>query len=136
MLQFAFGTISKRERKRKVGFQLTFFGRNRLDANIMNNNKKEVGFVLTLYCKCGRTMLRHEWADSTGVIPRPHRKPTCLSVNYAETTEQILMKFGLQTRRADLVATTITNSTDKPSIKKCPNKNPQKEIDKRKSPFL
>uniref|UniRef100_A0A2H1WZE6 SFRICE_040213 n=1 Tax=Spodoptera frugiperda TaxID=7108 RepID=A0A2H1WZE6_SPOFR len=25
--------------------------------------------------KCGRAMLRREWACSTGVIPRPHRKP-------------------------------------------------------------
>uniref|UniRef100_A0A2H1VN78 SFRICE_003794 n=1 Tax=Spodoptera frugiperda TaxID=7108 RepID=A0A2H1VN78_SPOFR len=26
--------------------------------------------------KCGRAILRHEWAGSSGVIPRPHRKPT------------------------------------------------------------
>uniref|UniRef100_A0A2H1VA36 SFRICE_004529 n=1 Tax=Spodoptera frugiperda TaxID=7108 RepID=A0A2H1VA36_SPOFR len=30
----------------------------------------------SLYKKCGRLVFRHEWADSTGVIPRPHRKPT------------------------------------------------------------
>uniref|UniRef100_A0A2H1WKH3 SFRICE_007588 n=1 Tax=Spodoptera frugiperda TaxID=7108 RepID=A0A2H1WKH3_SPOFR len=28
------------------------------------------------YEKCGRAMHRHEWAGSTGVISRPHRKPT------------------------------------------------------------
>uniref|UniRef100_A0A2H1VZB1 SFRICE_013379 n=1 Tax=Spodoptera frugiperda TaxID=7108 RepID=A0A2H1VZB1_SPOFR len=26
----------------------------------------------TVQSKCGRAMLRHEWASSTGVIPRPH----------------------------------------------------------------
>uniref|UniRef100_A0A2H1VB63 SFRICE_035818 n=1 Tax=Spodoptera frugiperda TaxID=7108 RepID=A0A2H1VB63_SPOFR len=33
-------------------------------------------FVPKTKCKCGRAVLRHEWAGSTGVIPWPHRKPT------------------------------------------------------------
>uniref|UniRef100_A0A2H1VQ39 SFRICE_008236 n=1 Tax=Spodoptera frugiperda TaxID=7108 RepID=A0A2H1VQ39_SPOFR len=32
--------------------------------------------LLNYGLKCGRAMLRYEWAGSTGVIPRPHRKPT------------------------------------------------------------
>uniref|UniRef100_A0A2H1VSG3 SFRICE_022705 n=1 Tax=Spodoptera frugiperda TaxID=7108 RepID=A0A2H1VSG3_SPOFR len=38
-----------------------------------------VGFNPALSCmgsQCRRAMLRHEWAGSTGVIPRPNRKPT------------------------------------------------------------
>uniref|UniRef100_A0A2H1W3P9 SFRICE_015494 n=1 Tax=Spodoptera frugiperda TaxID=7108 RepID=A0A2H1W3P9_SPOFR len=32
--------------------------------------------------KCGRAMLQHEWAGSTGVIPRPHRKPILMSYTF------------------------------------------------------
>uniref|UniRef100_A0A2H1V7W7 SFRICE_020358 n=1 Tax=Spodoptera frugiperda TaxID=7108 RepID=A0A2H1V7W7_SPOFR len=31
--------------------------------------------AISVYQKCWRAMLRHEWAGSTGVISRPHRKP-------------------------------------------------------------
>uniref|UniRef100_A0A2H1VIY7 SFRICE_015113 n=1 Tax=Spodoptera frugiperda TaxID=7108 RepID=A0A2H1VIY7_SPOFR len=32
--------------------------------------------IVLIYFKCGRVMLQYEWAVSTGVTPRPHRKPT------------------------------------------------------------
>uniref|UniRef100_A0A2H1WKK8 SFRICE_018865 n=1 Tax=Spodoptera frugiperda TaxID=7108 RepID=A0A2H1WKK8_SPOFR len=34
------------------------------------------------YILCGRAMLRHEWAGSTEVIPRPSRKPTQQRVKF------------------------------------------------------
>uniref|UniRef100_A0A2H1WVJ0 SFRICE_009926 n=1 Tax=Spodoptera frugiperda TaxID=7108 RepID=A0A2H1WVJ0_SPOFR len=44
----------------KPGNVLIFLGKSEILCNL----------------KSGRAKLRHEWAGLTGVIPRPHRKPT------------------------------------------------------------
>uniref|UniRef100_A0A2H1VMB0 SFRICE_009508 n=1 Tax=Spodoptera frugiperda TaxID=7108 RepID=A0A2H1VMB0_SPOFR len=65
----------------------------------------EIARYLIFGRKCGRAMLQHEWAGSTGVIPRPHRQPT---LPVAQFTRSLIPQQPLNSEPPKRPVTLIT----------------------------